>query len=350
MDIYEFTNMMTAVEILKPARRFLLDTFFQNVDVSAAESITFDITKGRRTIAPYVSPMVAGKVMQKQGYKTLNFVPAYVKPKTVSTAGDFLKRSAGEVFYGGGKTPEMRAAEQLAKEVQICDDSITRRLEQMCSEAIQTGKIVIKGDGIEAEIDFGMDQDNLATLTGGDKWSAPTTAHPLDDFRELKRQGLNRSGVGATDAILGSNAYADFMKCDDVIGSSTKKSLFDLTNVQLGRINPQELPDGVTYIGRLTEPALDLWTYDEWYIDENTNEEKPMIDPDSVILGSRNGQGTQCYGAIKDVDAIEAGLFAVPRYPKVWTEKDPSARYFMLQSAPLIVPKVIDSWICVKVR
>jgi hypothetical protein len=320
------------------------------VEISAAESITFDVVKGRRTIAPYVSPRVAGKVMQKNGYSTKNYVPPYVKPKTVSTAGDFLKRSPGEVFYGSGKSPEIRAAEKLAEELIYCDDSITRREEQQCSEVIHTGKLIIKGDGVDDEIDFGMDQDNLATLTGNDKWSSYATAHPLEDFKELKRQALNRSGVGATDAIMGTNACIDFFRCADIVGSPDKKSLFDLTNVELGRINPEEMPDGVTYIGRLRDPAINVWTYDEWYIDEDTGEEKPMIDPDSVILGSRNGQGTRCYGAIKDVEAIEAGLFAVPRYPKTWTEKDPSARYLMLQSAPLMVPKVIDSWVRVKVR
>lgn len=349
MDIYEQTNLLTAVEQVKPVRRWLLDRYFSNIETSAAESITFDIVKGRRTIAPYVSSRVAGKVLDKKGYRTDTYKPAYLKPKSVTTAGDFLKRMAGEVLYGGSKSPEQRAAEKLIEEMTYLDDSITRRLEQMCSEVIHTGKIVVKGDGIDDEIDFGMDPDNLPVFSGSSLWTAHSTAKPLTDFKTLKRMALNKSGVAPVDVIFGTNAYDNFLQCEEIVGSSTKKSLLDLTRVQLGQINPTELPGGVVYVGRITECALDIWTYDEWYVDEDSGIEQPMINPDSIILGSPNGLGVQCYGAIKDVEAIEAGLFAVPRYPKVWIEKDPSARMIMLQSAPLIVPKIVDSWVCAKV-
>ena len=351
MDIYETTNMLSAVEIIKPARRFFLDTFFGRVETSAAESIMFDIIKGRRTVAPYVSSRVAGKVIQKKGHKTLSYSPAYVKPFMVSTAADFLRRAAGEMMFGSTKTPEDRAAEKLTEELAFLDDIITRRLEQMCSEVVQTGKLVILGDDIEDEIDFLMDPDNLPIFSGTALWSAHATASPLSDLRRLKKQAINKSGVAPTDVILGSNAYEDFLKCDEIIGSATKKSLFDMSRIQMGQIDPRDLPDGITYIGRLTETGLDLWTYDEWYLDENSEEEIPMVNPDNIIMGSRTGgQGIQYYGAIKDVEAIESGLYAVPRYPKVWVEKNPSARMIMVQSAPLIVPKVIDSWICAKVH
>jgi hypothetical protein len=349
VDIYEMTNMLTAVELLKPSRRFFLDRFFSTVSADGSKSITFDVVKGSQNIAPYVSPRVAGKVMQKSGYKTMNYSPAYVKPKIATTAGDFLRRQAGEVMFGSSKTPDQRAAEQLIKELMYCDDIITRRLEQMCSEVVQTGKLVISGDDIEDEIDFLMDPDNLPIFSGTALWTAHTIASPITDFRELKMQAVEKSGVSPTDVILGSNAYKNFLLCDEIRGSSTKNSFFDLSRVQMGQINPKELPNGITYVGNLTETGMDLWTYTEYYMDEDSKTRIPMVKPNNIILGSVNGEGMQCYGAIEDVEAIEAGLFAVPRYPKVWVEKDPSVRMLMVQCAPLIVPKIIDSWVCAQV-
>ena len=354
MDIYDTYNMLTAVEVLKPARRFLLDTFFPSVQTSAAKSIIVDIVKGRRKMAPYVSPRVAGKVMQKRGFKTVGYEPAYVKPKTVTTASDFLKRSAGEAIYGSTMTPQDRAALKLAEELMYLDDIITRRLEQMCSEAIQTGKLIIKGDDIEDEVDFMMDPDNLPVFSGTSLFSAKSTAQPLATLRSLKKQALNKSGINPTHCIMATDVYEAFLMTDEIRGSTNQRSIFDMTKINMGVIEPKMLPGGVTYVGTLTETQLDLYTYDEWYIDENyeteqSDGEMAMIKSGNLILGSTNGQGTQYFGAIEDVAAIESGMYAVPRYPKTWIEEDPSVRMLMLQSAPLIVPKVIDSWICAKV-
>ena len=54
------------------------------------------------------------------------------------------------------------------------------------------------------------------------------------------------------------------------------------------------------------------------------------------IMGAKDGlEGTRCYGAIHD----EKANWTAHRYfTKSWVEEDPSVRWLLLQSAPLVVP------------
>ena len=57
-------------------------------------------------------------------------------------------------------------------------------------------------------------------------------------------------------------------------------------------------------------------------------------------------EGVQAYGAIRDE---EIGLQPVPYYVKSWIQYDPSVRYAMLQSAPIMVPFRPNASVAVKV-
>jgi hypothetical protein len=146
---------------------------------------------------------------------------------------------------------------------------------------------------------------------------------------------------------MGRNAKKNFMKCEQVIGTSGGgKSMFDLWRVNVGEINPRSLGNGVRYIGTLTELNLDIWTYDEYYVDEwDNNTEKAMMPEDKVLLGNPAAYARRQYGAIQDLSA----LASVARYPKSWTEEDPSARFVMLQSAPLPSLHQVDAFLCATV-
>ena len=46
----------------------------------------------------------------------------------------------------------------------------------------------------------------------------------------------------------------------------------------LGEIAPRNLPNGVRYIGWLADPGLELYAYNEVYLDDWTNPENPPSD------------------------------------------------------------------------
>ena len=66
-----------------------------------------------------------------------------------------------------------------------------------------------------------------------------------------------------------------------------------------------------------------------------------MIPLNKVWIGSTNAKNTRLYGAIKDLKA----LAAMPRFAKSWEEEDPSARYLMMQSAPLVALNQPDAFV-----
>lgn len=62
-----------------------------------------------------------------------------------------------------------------------------------------------------------------------------------------------------------------------ILGKEAKKKFFADANVQkmmdnrrmnMGEINPRDLPNGVKYLGHLTDPSLDLYAYGEVYYDD----------------------------------------------------------------------------------
>jgi hypothetical protein len=81
--------------------------------------------------------------------------------------------------------------------------------------------------------------------------------------------------------------------------------------------------------------GFNIWVYSGWYVDPADGVEKPIIPPGTVIMASPAIEGVQAYGAIRDE---EIGLQPVPYYVKSWIQYDPSVRYVMLQSAPIMVP------------
>src|SRR3972149_6549157 len=102
MDLFS-TNVMTGVvNSLQTPPSFLLDTFFPAIQTEQSEEIHFDVETDVMGLAPFVSPVVEGKVMSDVGFTTKTFKPAYVKPKNVWDNSRPLKRYKGEQIGGGG--------------------------------------------------------------------------------------------------------------------------------------------------------------------------------------------------------------------------------------------------------
>lgn len=339
VDMFETRTMLQALEEMKPPRTFLLDSFFPNVQTFGTEAVDVDIMKGKRKLAPFVSPLHEGKVLKREGYTTESFKPPYVKPKRTTRAQNFLQRMPGEAVYTGSMTPDQRAAAELGKDLAELRESIIRREEWMAAQALTTGQVVVSGEGVEAVVDFQFDPAQTVTLAGANLWT-DASSDPIKDLRTWKRERAQASGATVDRAIIGSNVV-------DPLYARIQNKL-DLRRIDLGEIRPEQLADGVTYLGYLRDPGIDLFTYDEWYLDAN-DVEQPMVPVDGVILGSTRAQTVRAYGAIQDVEAAQAGLFEAQYFPKSWLQQDPSARFVMVQSAPLVIPTQVGAFMAATV-
>jgi len=328
IDLFDTRTMLAFLEQRKRPKTFLLDQFFPRMERSLTKNVDIDIFKGKRRVAPFVNPRMEGTNVTRIGFTTNSFQPPYVKPKISTEAGEFLQRLMGQHIYAPGDGPGERARKRLAEDITDLDDLITRREELMASQVLQTGIVTVDGEGVSDSIDFGIPASHIITLAGGDLWTA-ATSDPEQDLKDWSRIIAQDAGLTATDAILGHVAAENFFKNSEV------KSKLDTRRIDLGLIRPEMIGNGATFLGRLNRAGLDLWTYDEWYIDPVAGgAEKEMIDDEKVIVLARSARMARHFGAIQDLDV--EGLASVPRFPKSWRTDDPSVQWLMVQSAPLV--------------
>lgn len=329
LDLFKYQTMLRVLETAKKPKTFLRNNFFSAVEQSMTEQVLIDVVEGKRRTAVYVKPKHAAKVIDRIGYKTNAYTPPYVKMKMDTRAEDFLNRLPGETIFGAGDTPMSRAAKRVGEDLITMNDMIDRLEEYQAAQLIQTGAYNIVGDGVNEVIDFGLPNTHNLTLTGADRWSQSGST-PLDDLRAWKRLVAKDSGETVTDVIFGEAVV------DIFFANAQVKEQFDLWRIDHGTLSPEadygSEGSGVTFVGRIKSLGLNIWTYDEWYIDPATGTETAMINDENVILLSRNMRASRTYGAIRDLKAN----FAVPRFPKSWEEEDPSVRWLMVQSAPML--------------
>jgi hypothetical protein len=374
IDIFESKSMLRAMEQRKPVRTPIKDRFFTkagytsstpapgtsvapgpNEDFITTEKAIIEVMRHSEVLAPVVSNKMAGKVVETEGRQALEVQIPTLKPKTVTTAASLLvERMPGESLWQGYENKAgnysqaniAKASIQLGKDLKKLDDMCYRYEEWQCSQAIQTGIVPVQGEGISYTIDFLMLPSHKITLTTTQKWDAPSTCKPLATLRKAGALIADDAGLGATDIIFGSNAYQLFLDSQDVRGNANTKGLFDMISMTMGLIDPTQLPNGLLYLGRINELGADVWVHSGKYFDADKGESTPYIDPNNVVVLSNQADFRFVYGPIADFDA---NLQTYKRFPKVWTDKDPSVQYLLMQSSPLAVPAQIDGVVCIKV-
>lgn len=322
IDMFQPRVMLDAVMQMKPPERFILDNFFQATKTFDTLSVDIDIYKDKRRVAPFSNPLDEGKAVNGIGYKTRNVKPAYVKPWMRTTAQELLKKQVGQHIYAP-VSPESRAAAKLGEDLAMLDDMIARREEWMALQALQNGEVVIDGDGDSRTIEFDFDADHLEALTGTDAWSH-ADSDPIADLLEWRLLVLKNSGMAPTDCIMGDAAAAAFRNHAKV------QAMFDKWNITPGEIRIAAQGNIISY-GFINIIGMNVYTLNEFFIDPTDDTEKQMLDSKNVLLIARQARRAKYYGAIQNVD----GLIGVPRFPSTWTTKNPSARFCMLESAPL---------------
>lgn len=334
-DLFDTRTMLMALEQVKMPKRFLLDTFFQATEQSTTRYVDIDIWKGKRRMAPFVSPRNEAKAVERIGFTTRTYQPPYVKPKMVFTGIDLLKKELGATIYQGGKTPQQIAAEILGKDLSSLQEMIVRREEWMAASALNGGTITVTGDGINDTLDFLMNSTHKITLSGTARWGQ-SAADIITNLRTWRRLIAQDSGLVPDVAIFAHDVVDTFLK-----DATVQKFLVQNFQNIVGQIDVSDIQaSGAEYVATLFGTGLKIFAYNEWYVDDNGTEQA-MVPTGKVFLGSTRARTARHYGLIQD---LQAGGAAVPYFPKSWEEEDPSARFIMLQSAPLIVPHQIDAF------
>jgi hypothetical protein len=326
-DIYSTAFLNRVVDELAPVPTVFLDLFFPEVLTHDTEEVYFDKVTDKPRLTPFVHPLYEGKVVDSVGYSTKSVKPAYVKDLRVHNPLKALKRRAGEALTGS-LTPAQRQQANIVADLADQNRMFTRRMEVMAIEAVRDGKATIIGEGFNAVIDFGRDASLTETLLSGDKWDAATSPNIPAQLEDWSQQIADFDG-SAEAVVMDAKAWKLFSKNPFV------QKLLDITRGDNSSlvISPEiAVRAGVQYKGMLGN--FPIWVYSGTYIDPADGVTKKYMPDNTVVLAGRRIEGVRHFGAIMDVDV----LVSRERYAQSWTERNPSRRMLMLESAPLLVP------------
>lgn len=333
--VYDTNTLLGVVEGLEPFEPFLLNMFFPHLVTFGTSTISFDDVAEDMRLAPFVSPLVAGKVMKTKGGNLKTFKPAYLKPKDVVDPERVLMRRPGEAI-GGQMSPQARRNAIIADILSSHRKKILRRIEFMAAQVLLKGKVIVEGEDYPTvEVDYGRDAANTVALVGNARWGE-ATATPLDDIENWAAQ----AEAPITTLVMDRHAYRNFAKNVDV------------KNVLDGRRNSRSTLEVGPDTGRLysykgtLSGDLEVWVYSGYYRDD-TGKKIPFLPENTVIAGSAALDGVRAFGAIMDA---EAGYQALEMFPKNWISHDPAVEFVMTQSAPLPIPRRVDAVVAATVR
>ena len=348
LNIYDTAVLNRVVPSLDEPANFLLDMGFPEVQFSETERIYFDVENFRPRIAPFVAAHMPGKVVDEVGFTTKDFAPAYVKDKRRFTPKGALKRRIGEAI-GGSMSPQQREAARLNDALVDQMTMLTRREEVMASEVLRTGKVTVSGEGYATQVvDFGRDVTlTVSALSSNDRWTVNhTDSNPLADLETWAALPQSKGGGAITEFIL--DPYAWRAMRTRLVERGEGQVLLDFARSGGATLEMGPLAAGPKVKARRIGVfgSFNLWTYDDLYLDDAGVSQHMM--PNYTVIGlSGDLLGTRCYGVIEDA---ESGFASTRFFSKSWAEHDPSVRWLLMQSAPLVVPYRPNASFCATVH
>lgn len=339
--LFDQRKLIQAVRQIPPSYNFLTSTFFETGTEFTTETVEAQFKKSQKKLAPYVSPLQPGKVVLRDGYQVNFYKPALIKPARPITAIDLQQKQFGEDPYSD-ISPEQRARELLATDLDELLSMIDRRIEQQVAEVLTTGKLVQIGEGVENIVDYEF--TNKVTLSGTDVWSNPA-AKILANIRTWRLSIIQKTGI-TPDWMIVASDVTDFM-----INNPEIKDLLDIRRYEFGRVEPRQLPNGVTYVMTIASLGIDVYNYDETYVAEGSEELIPMIPSGTVLLLSSRVKNKIHYGSNIITDLSRGTLVNTrgAKTPQSWVTPEPAQRWLQVLSRPLPLPYDVDAWYVAKV-
>lgn len=340
---FDVPTLLDALDHSLPTHAFLRDTLFGGpIRTFPTEQVMIEYYVGTRRLAPFVGKYQYGRILLDDGFTSQMLVPPRFGPTRVIRADDLLTRGFGETF-GTNRSPTQRAAEIVAKYLEDEELSITRREEWLCAELLLHGKITIDGDdGGRFVVDYGHEINSINTSTN---WSDAAAADPISDLQAVSDFIAEQTGMNADLVIMDGASALDFWRSEKV------REIMNLRHFIAGAIEPSHEGPGVTFIGELNLPPVELYTYANRYVenllvdDKWTDVNKPYLPPGTVIVAATEPQGYYAYGAIVQFENTNAAVaYEARRVPFVWVDKDNQLRKIRTSSRPLPVPSNMQSW------
>ncbi len=353
VNIYQTQTMVRAMELMPPKPTFLRDRYFptSDEDIFTTEDVLIDYKdEYQRKMAPCVVPRKGGILVAREGYKTERIKPPYVAPERIMTIDTLNKRQFGETLFSQ-KKPAEREAAILRKDLVELGDMIDLRIEFMAAKTLFENGYTMRqyadeygGDKYEEfDIRFYDEKANPAVYTPSASWSSNNNQF-YQDLALIVRM-LKERGIGCADLLMGGGVALELMKNDYLL------KLLDNRRVQIGSIEPREMPNGATSYGQIIVEGtvLELISYTLKYTDEK-NKVQELVPSDSIAV-TAPGTGVTLYGSVTQIEETDRQYhtYTAKKVPHIVTNVKDSIRTLTEKSRPLTVPKVKNSTISAKV-
>lgn len=330
-----------------PVVQFLKDRYFPDGPVYYSEKALIEFKKKGRKIAPFVIPLVNGIVMEKDGYRTDIVDAPYIAPKRVITAKELEQKAFGE-SPESGRSPEQRENELESEFIDDNRISILRRHEKMCADILLTGQVIMKHYATAEDAAKGENYDfkylrfyegefkNKYKFTK--KFKDMTTAEKIQEFYKMATV-LRKRGVRATDIVMTSDVSMLLMSDKDFL------EFYNKAKVNIGEINPTELPDGVVSNGsiNINGVVMTLFTYDEIY--EDLDGEEKAILPAGTIAFLQPNMGTTVYAQVTFYTKDGFKSYAEKIVPRLVGDEKSNMAEVQAFSRPVMYPNDMDGWL-----
>jgi hypothetical protein len=336
---YEPRTLLEAFDQGAIAHTFLRDTFFGAREYPPTNLVEFDFRRGRRKMAPFVAPLVGGKVMERQGYETRFYRAPRIAPVRALRTPDLEARLPGETIYNAG-TQADRAAELLADDAIFLDTAITRREEWMCRSLILNGAITVTADNGYTNVINYMESSQGAPnnhFVPTIKWDQ-TNSDPLADLESARLAVIRDSGISPNIVLFGSSAKTAFLN------NAAVSKFLDSIRFQMATVEPIIVDDAVVRFGG--QAGLEYYSYAE-YFEDDAGTLYPMLPPELVLLASTTVQNKIVYGAYTQLEDVKAKRFVTyqtSRIPYIYGDEDGGSLYYRLTSCPLPMPADVLGW------
>ncbi|GAB7080866.1 major capsid protein [Megalodesulfovibrio paquesii] len=314
-------RLLTGVINKRPVKLDLFGSFFVRQPPSPVELFELHVKTRNVSILPAITNHAPGTMRRSDGIAAGAVKAPRFRPKRAFMAADRFRMPAGVNPYD----PTYNAVERaIAEDMDLHREEIDLSTEIMCCQALVQGKIELFDviEGAQAvptfTVDFKRPAHHTVVLTGDALWSASASDLPgqMDAWNLMI---LEETGYGATDLLLGKDAWAVFRKHADV------KDDLDNKGIDIGQLSPR--------VGSKLKGVwngLRVWVVIDTYTDLN-GETRHCIAPDTAVLVARDATSVIEYGMPVDNDC--AGPVAI--FSKAFKQEDPSGTFSIAESRPL---------------
>lgn len=322
-----------------PIPSYFLDTYYTETHYSNDKEIIWaELPKADRKMAPFQLPSEQGKpIFSAKPEKLKSILPPYIKPKDAARPEDARTPRPSEILRRAPLSLQERFNLRVAEIQDYHRRAIRMQEAYMAARAFIDGKVTIKYERDqgaaypEVVLDFGRDAGHTIVLSGS-FWDDPD--HPiLDDIQEwADTMNVAVRGGFPADLYLGATVAKSFRKNKQIIAEMDTTVRGNQVNVQTGIVRTDE---PLTYIGTVGA-GIRVWVYRD-FVENNDGTPVELLGLKDVLLVAPGARGVRAYGAIYDVDAMDAST-AIDIFPKMFKTDDPGEIYVMHQCSPLPIP------------